>query len=357
MTDFLATTLNTDVSNTIKTYYDRVLLETMESELRFHQFADKKPVPKGEGTSVKWNIVKNFDMGRILTEGQAGTVSAGRNLSTLAVSAIVQQYGDWCPVSDVAQAASIMDVGKQAVERLAYQMAKTIERVTANAIVNGVSTAGQNVQHWFKTSTEFTKYYGMTSTISAGIMTVSATNIMAVSDIKDAVYQLKKQGVKPYDGKDYIGILPTEVAANIAGDSTFIGFHQYVEKGVDNLYNGELGKVYGCRLVDAPEGPVKRGSNAGGTASTMAYGSIIMGKGFYGAVEFFGEGMSTHMVKGATKSDPLDQFSIYGWKANYAAKALNPSAGLVLWTGARETTEAYAESANSGLRHEDPSSY
>jgi N4-gp56 family major capsid protein len=250
-----------------------------------------------------------------------------------------------------------MDVGKQAVERLGYQMAKTIERVTANAIINNLSVAGQNVHHRFKTSTEFTDYYGMTSTISAGVMTVSATNILAVSDIKNAVFELRKMGAKPWSGNDYVAIMPTEVAEDIAGDSTFTGFHQYVEKGVDALYNGELGKVYGCRLIDAPEGPCKRGSNYGATASSIAYATIVMGKGFYGAVEFFGEGTNTYMVKGASKSDPLNQFSIFGWKANYAAKVLNPSAGLVLWTGSRDTTAACAESANSGLRNEDPSDY
>jgi len=356
MTDFLATTTTTDLTNTIKTFYDRVLLEVLDPKLIYYQFGEKRPVAKGEGTSVRWNQVAKFDLGRILTQGQAGTISAGRNLSTTAVSAIIEQYGDWVGISDVVDYASMVDVGKAAVERLAEQAALTLDRVTANAIVFNVSASGRMNHNRFKTSTEMTDYWGMISTISAGIQTVSSTNVLAVSDIKDAVFELRRLGVKPYDGRDYIGILPTEVASDIAGDSTFVSFHQYVERGVDALYNGEIGKIYGCRIVEAPTGPATRGSNAGGTASSIAYGSIVMGKGFYGVTEWMG-GLQTYYKSGAEKSDILNQFTAYGWKASYTAKVLNPSCGVIMWTGSRDTTAAYAESAGSGLRREDPSSY
>ena len=93
MSDFLATTTTGDLTNGVKSYYDKVLLDAIDSTVRAYQFAEKKPVPKSEGTSIKWNIAKKFDLGRVLTEGQAFTISAGRNLSTLGVSAIIQQYG------------------------------------------------------------------------------------------------------------------------------------------------------------------------------------------------------------------------------------------------------------------------
>lgn len=356
MTDFLATTTSSDISNLIKSYYDRVLLEVLDPTLKFFQFGIKKPCPKGEGTSVIWNLPYKWDLGRILTEGQAFTISSGRNLSTYKVSAIIQQYGDICAISDIASVTAIADVDQLAIERLGEQAALTLDRVVANAIIHAVSAAGMTNHHLFKTSSEVTDYWGMTSTISAGIMTVSATNIIAVSDIKDAIFKLRALNVHPYTGQDYIGILTTEQMSDIAGDSAFIGFHQYVEKGVDALYNGEMGKLYGCRLIEAPTGPAKRGSNYGATASSIAYGAVIFGKGFYGVTEWDG-GLQTYVTTGASKSDPLNQFSVYGWKCDFTAKVLNPSAGLVLWTGSRDTTVAYAESAGSGLRQEDPPSY
>lgn len=356
MTDFLATTTMSDVSNVVKTFYDKVLLETLDPELKYYQFAEKKPVPKGEGSSVYWNQAVKFDVGRILTEGQPATISAGRNLSTTRVSAIVNQYGDWCGISDLADYTAMIDLGRMAAERLGAQAAKTIDRVIANAILFNVSASGRMNHFRFKTSTEVTDYYGMASTISAGIMTVSATNILAVSDIRGCVFELRRLAVKPYSGQDYIGILPVESMEDIAGDSTFTAFHQYVDKGVDALYNGEMGKIYGCRLIAAPNGPCVRGSNYGATASSVGYVSMIFGKGFYGATEWDG-GIKTYISKGASKSDPLNQMAVYGWKANFAAKVLDPSCGVLFVAGSRDTTTAYAESASSGLRFEDPSTY
>jgi N4-gp56 family major capsid protein len=352
MSDFLATTTTADLTNAIKTYYDSVLLETLDPNLYFYQFGEKRPVPKGEGKTVKWNLLTRFDLGRILTEGQAMTVSAMRNLSTVAVSGIVNQYGDAISVSDLADETVMFDVGRMAIENLAKQAAKTIDRVIANAIVNNVSTASLKGHFLFKTSTEVTDYWGMTSTISAGVQTVSSANLIAVSDIKDAVFKLRALNVQPYSGTDYIAIMPTEVAADIAGDSQFIGFHQYTNS--TPLFNGEIGKLYGVRIVDCPTAPAIRGSNAGGTASTIAYGTTIFGKGFYGVTEWAG-GLKTTMPEGASKSDPLNQFTIYGWKISFTSKVLNPSCGLVLFTGSNDTCTAATDAG--GLRIEDPSTY
>jgi N4-gp56 family major capsid protein len=132
---------------------------------------------------------------------------------------------------------------------------------------------------------------------------------------------------------------------------------QYAAPGQANLYSGEIGKIYGCRFVETNLGPAVRGSNAGGTASTVAYGTVVMGKGFFGVTELDG-GIKTYLTTGADKADPLNQTSIYGWKAYFAAKLLNTSAGLVFWAGSGDTTTIGDESASgSVLRYKYPTSY
>jgi len=71
----------------------------------------------------------------------------------------------------------------------------------------------------------------------------------------------------------------------------------------------------------------------------MAYGTAIFGRGFYGVTELDG-GVHTYLVTGASKSDPINQASTYGWKAFFTAKELNVSSGLILWTGSRDTLPA-----------------
>jgi N4-gp56 family major capsid protein len=189
--------------------------------------------------------------------------------------------------------------------------------------------------------------------------TVSCLNVIAVSDIRRSIYELKHLDVQPYEGADYVAIINTDTAEDLVGDSTWINFHQYAAPGQANLYTGEIGKIYGCRFVETTQGPCTRGSNDGSTASSLAYGTVIMGKGFYGVTELDG-GIKTYITQGAQKSDPLNQTTTYGWKANFIAKLLNTSAGLVFWagSGSGDSTTVGDESASGSVtRYKYPASY
>jgi len=118
----------------------------------------------------------------------------------------------------------------------------------------------------------------------------------------------------------------------------------------ENLYRGEIGRLYGVRFVESTLAPVSCGS-ADGVAlsatgvSTVAYGTVIFGKEFYGVTEIDG-GIKTFVVEGADHHDPLNQTTLLGWKANFISRVLNPSAGIVAWAASGDTmTGASAQSA------------
>lgn len=298
-----------------------------------------------------------------MTLAEGVPTSTGNALSTTKVSAIVRQYGGFTPISDMVELTSLTDVMQLAAERLGVQAAETLERViVAECFVAASATDDNLPHHVVKTSTGVFEYWGSVSGASAiPIITaptglVSSTNVIAVSDIKQSLFMLKKLNVAPYEGNDYVAIANTDTIEDLVGDSTWINFHQYAAPGQANLYSGEVGKVYGCRFVEVNNGPVVRGSTAGGVASTLAYGTVIMGRGFYGVTELNG-GIQTFTTQGAAKSDPLNQTTTYGWKANFIAKLLNVSAGLVFWAGSGDTTVAAADSAGNGCRQSVPTSY
>lgn len=360
-------TNTTSLTNTIKSYYDRMLIEALDPALKFYQFGIKKNLPKGEGTSIIWNQPSRLSLGYVLSQGSPVLLSAGNALSTTKVSAIIRQFGGFTDVSDLVDLTSITDVMKMAVQRLGAQAGETIERVIINeCFVAHVPTTGASSHHIFKTSVAVEDYWGSVSGVSVcsngslpggPLASVSSANVVAVSDIRGAIYRLKALNVKPYSGNDYVAVVNTETAEDIVGDSTWINFHQYAAPGQADLYTGEIGKVYGCRFVETTNGPAVRGSNAGGTASSIAFGTAIFGAGFYGVTELDG-GIKTYLSQGASKADPLNQTTVYGWKANFIAKLLNTSAGLVFWAGSGETTTVGDESAaGSPLRYKYPSSY
>jgi len=213
-----------------------MLIEALDPALKFYQFGIKKNLPKGEGKTVLWNQPSRLSLGYVLSEGSPVQLSAGNALSTTKVSAIIRQFGGFTDVSDMVDLTSITDVMKMAVQRLGAQAGETIERVLINeCFIAHVATLGGSAHHLVKTSAEITDYWGSVSGVSVcsngavpggPVGTVSSANVIAVSDIRKAIYSLKGMNVKPYSGNDYVAIVNTETAEDIVGDSTWINFHR-----------------------------------------------------------------------------------------------------------------------------------
>jgi len=347
----------TTLSNLLPSYYDRVLLDTFHQTVRFQQFAEKKRIPTGEGKSITWNRYTKLDLGYVLTEG---TRPSNHGLSTVQVSALAQQYGAYVPISDFVDLTAISDVTKNAVELLGKQAALTLDTVIQQAIIWHANTTAVSVNHYVKQSAQ--QYF---STAQSAAQSVDTAAVLAVSDVNTVVAKLRGWDVPGWDNMNsYIGITSPEVAQYIMNDSTWQNFHQYVEKGIENIYNGEIGRVFGCRFLTTTNNRVSAGSadgaaiSATGSTSALAHATMIFGKQFFGTVDL-GPGDVQMLVRnGADSYDPLAQYSTVGWKTFFTSKVLNVSAGVVVWSGINsDMTNASAASArkSAGLRIYDPS--
>lgn len=321
-----------DVTNMIKDYYDRMLLETLDPETKFYQFGVQKPVPKGEGRTIIWNRPRRLGFGQKL----AGSIKPSSNsLSTIKVSTIVEEYGGYTLLDEYTRMTSIVDTMVIATQELAKQAAETIDRAIVHAILffDDPNTATSAV-HLVKSSASL-----FVSTNNFVANTYSNV-LIAVSDIRRAATELRHKNVATVDGQNYVGILNPYVAEDLRSDTTWQNWHQYTTP--EYLYRGEIGRVEGVRFVESTFTPVSAGSangiaiSASTGTSALAYGTVIFGRGFYGVTEIDG-GIQTFTVTGPSKSDPLNQSTTYGWKAFFGAKILNVSAGLVLWTGSNDT--------------------
>jgi N4-gp56 family major capsid protein len=356
-----AGTTQTTLTNTIKQFYDRVMLDVLDPNLKYYQFGSKRPLPKGEGNTMVWNRPTRLAKGFLLTEGL--TTSTANALSTSKVSAIIRQFGGFTSVSDLVDLTSITDVMKMAAERLGAQAGETLERVIIAELCTYNAGAGI---HLLKNSAGISDFFesisGCSTTGGVAGSVVGfygqAANVMSVSDVRKAVYKLKGLDVAPYEGNDFVAIINVDTAEDLVGDSSWINFHQYAAPGQANLYTGEIGKIYGCRFVETTQGPVIKGSyDYTSTTSAALYGTLVMGKGYFGVTELDG-GIKTFVTQGAEKSDPLNQMTTYGWKANFIAKVLNASCGLWFWAGSGDTTTVGDESASGSiLRYKYPTAY
>ena len=229
----------TTLTNTIKNYYDRMLLETLDPQTKFYQFAVKKPLPTGEGTSVIWNRPRRLGFGQKVTAGIKPSANA---LSTIKVSALIEVYGGYTVLEDTVQLTSITDTLDMATQELAKQAAETIDKAIMQAILffDDPDTATSAV-HVGKTSAE------LIISTNAIVAAVMDDTLIAVSDIRRCAGELRRRNAPTFDGQNYVGIMNPVVAEDLRADSTWQNWHQYVTP--ENLYAGEIGRVEGVRFV------------------------------------------------------------------------------------------------------------
>lgn len=321
-------------ANLIPQWYNRLLLDTFEHQTRFYNFGQKDILAENNGKTVTWNRFDPLAEGYVLTEGVSPSNQA---LATTKVSALIRQFGQIVAFTDLVDMTTINDMGQSAIERLGFSAARTLDSVIQQEIIT--HTAPGSVVQYIKQSAQ--QYY---STALSANKHVSGASYMAVSDIRTVSFRLRTYDVPPIQGTDYVAITSPAVVEKIESDTAWANYHQYVEKGIDNIYDGEVGRIFGTRFFTSNNIRVSAGSNNGvladapsaGREEAVVHATFLFGKGFYGVTEL-GGGIKYYSATGSTKSDLLNQQSLFGWKANFIAKVLNVSAGVVLWTGVDTT--------------------
>ena len=87
---------------------------------------------------------------------------------------------------------------------------------------------------------------------------------------------------------------------------------QYQDK--ENIYSGEVGRLFGCRLVETTEAKIFAGE---GDSSGDVASIIVLGRYAYGYTSIRGANprIIVKPAGSAGTSDPLDQISTIGWEA------------------------------------------
>ena len=95
--------------------------------------------------------------------------------------------------------------------------------------------------------------------------------------------------------------------------------HEY--KDTENLYEGEIGKLYGVRFVETSEAKI---FEKAGASSRDVYATLVLGDNAYGVTEIEGGGLRTiiKQLGSSGVADALDQRASIGWKAIKTAEIL-----------------------------------
>lgn len=292
-----AATTTTDMSPTMKNYYNTELLENARHRMVFIPLGRKQALPKGHGKDVEWRRFETF--AKALTPLKEGVIPEGKKLKMTSTTVRVEQYGDYTTVSDQLDTHAVDPVVLEATEELGDAAGATMDTIVRNALMTGT-----NVMYAPK---------GTTAATSRAALT--ADHKMTPDVIHKAVTWLKKCKAPTFDGR-YVAVIHPSVSYDLTSSDEWIEAHKYAATA--ELFNGEIGQLRGCRFVESTEAPIIEG----GANGAMVYATLVFGKDSFGVVDPEGMGLEMIVKSREQVGGPLNQFSTVGYKFETAAKIL-----------------------------------
>lgn len=294
-------TTQDSLSVEMKTFYDMTLIDEASANLVHDQFGQKRPIPQGSGKTVEFR--KFSPLAKATTPLTEGVTPNGNSLTVSAITATVEQYGDFIVQSDVLELTSLDNTILEATKLLGKQAGVTLDTVTRNKI-----HAGTNV-------TFCPKVVNGVETVVEDRDNLDENCQLTVDVIQQVVAKLRAQNAPTINGK-YVAIIHPYVAYDLMRDPEWIDAHKYANP--TNLYEGEIGEIAGVRFVQTSEAKIYPGG---------VFGTLVFGEGAYGVTEITGGGLQTIVKQkgSAGTADPLDQRSSVGWKASKTAELLIPN--------------------------------
>lgn len=311
-----------DLSPEMKTFYDKTLIDMAEPYLVHDQFGQKRPIPKGSGKTIEFR--KFSSLGKALTPITEGVTPAGNKLDVTAITATVNQYGDYIQQSDVLELTAIDNTIVEATKLLGSQAGRTMDTVVRNELVGGTNVL----------------YAGGV----ASRLALTNSSLMDLDLVFKAAAILKQNNAPTIDGS-YVAIIHPHVAHDLMiaskAEGSWIDVHKYSTP--DNIYNGELGKIGNVRFVETTEAKIWNDETCpknGDSKYYSVYATLVLGANAYGVTEVEGGGLQ-HIVKQlGYGDDPLNQRSSVGWKAIKVAKRLVEEYMVRI-----ETTSSFSEAS------------
>ena len=298
---------NTDTSMTtssalsagMQTYYNRELLRTFEPNLVHLQFGDEHRMPPHSGLVMNMRKLIPLETNtKALSEGDPGESVM---LAETEVTVQLQQYGEYARCTDKLDLTHLdMDIMRR-TKLFGDAGARSIDAVVREELAkcaNVIYAGGK-----------------------ASRAELTAADKLTSRELRKAVKTLKKNHAQTFGGY-YVAIIGPDTMYDLQEDEAFVKVSQYQDK--ENIYTGEVGRLFGVRLVETTEAKIFEGAGASGADVASV---IVLGQYAYGVTSLKGAKPRV-IVKpagSAGTADPLDQISTVGWKMDgFGAKLLQP---------------------------------
>lgn len=244
------------LSDEMKTYYSDYMIDNAVPNLVHDQFAQTHPIPKGGGKIIEFR--KYAPLAKALTPLVEGVTPSGNSLSVSVLTAQIKQYGDYIELSDVLLLTAIDNNLVMASKLLGNQAGETLDTISRE-----VMNSGTHVQ--FADGQVAARYL-----LVGGDATAANNHYFTVDAIRRAVRGLKTKKAKKING-NYVGIIHPDISYDLTGDNKWEEWHKYTTP--ENLYQGEIGRIHGCRFVETTEAKIFAADDLASVGRTLTYAS------------------------------------------------------------------------------------
>lgn len=229
-------TTSNGMSPLMEATLNRYVLEANKTKRKYTQFGQKVDVPKGSAKTVAFDKLSPLPKATMPLE--EGVTPTGAAVNITRVKGEPEQFGNYVSYTDQLDffANDPSPEVLKYTDLLTENQLETFEHLDAMELASGLNV-----------------FYAGEATSRAEL-----TDVLTVKDVRRAVTSLKRNKVQPADGTDYIAFIHPDVVYNIWNDEEWRQPHTYAD--TKQLYDGEIGRLFGVRFIEDPDAYVFRGT-------------------------------------------------------------------------------------------------
>lgn len=303
-----ATSYNLSAS-LMKQYWHNYFLDSLRSNLVFHDLGQVGTVPGGSGITVHWLSMADLSVNTTAADETGDPTDY--QITGSDQTATLTAYNNAVRFSRAAAKVWIDGSMEGVMDKIARLAKHQVDRKIRDSIM----TAGGLVQ-----------YAGSVAVARTGLCNGVSDDYADMAEFRQAKATLQGVDVAPHSNGFYVAVVHPDAAYDLQSDTTWTDVAKYGESS--RLLNGEIGNCYGIKFVQTTEclKMTNSGSIAGAVSSDV-YQSYVMGNQYFGVSEL--ENVDI-VVKDPAPASSVNGYSTIGYYMMFTQKQLQASAMIRL---------------------------
>lgn len=306
----VTTSASITTSTNLHKYVEDVVTRQFKKNTVFYGMWEKRTLATGDH-QYQFNLMDRNTFDATAATLVEWTTPTEDNITWTSVIFDMTQYGRSVLLSDIVVKDNPFDVYTEAATELWRQLAEVVDWIVQTALAA------------LDNSTQTQVIYGATRAARANI---GSTDYATAALCATAFAVLESKAAPKIDGA-YVWVTHPFVMKDLLTESTGWFFEVTKYSQPENIFNGEIGKLYGIRFVVSPA--VKKFAGAG-SGSIDVYPTYIIWQKAYGIVE--SQAMETIIkpIGSSGSADPLNQRGSVWVKIRFGAKVLKAESNFRL---------------------------